>query len=155
MVILTPFTEEGEGWDSFSTGQGMSRMGLLLLVRFPLGFQVKLGLVRGKYLPAGLHAAEASYVSASSLSAFRAAFVRSVWSSKTPLANTPVVLNLLDGPVGVHFAFHLTFGEGSRMMRRYLAYRPDETPRICRMLDLIDHGADGHGPVHLLVISAR
>ena len=25
----------------------------------PLGFQVKLGLVRGKYLPAGLHAAEA------------------------------------------------------------------------------------------------
>ena len=29
----------------------------------PLGFKVKLGLVRGKYLLAGLHAAEASYVS--------------------------------------------------------------------------------------------
>ena len=55
-----------------------------------------LGLVRGKYLPAGLHAAEVSYVSASSLRAFRAAVVRSVWSSRLPLANTPVVLNLLD-----------------------------------------------------------
>ena len=33
----------------------------------PSGFQVKLGLVRGKYLPAGLHAAEASYVSSSSI----------------------------------------------------------------------------------------
>ena len=36
----------------------------------PLGFQVHLGLVRGKYTPAGLHAAEASYVSSSSLSAW-------------------------------------------------------------------------------------
>ena len=52
----------------------------------PLGFQVKLGLARGKYLPAGLHAAEASYVSSSSISAFRAAIVRAVWSSKMPLA---------------------------------------------------------------------
>ena len=33
----------------------------------PLGFQVKLGLLRGKYLPAGLHDAEASYVSSSAL----------------------------------------------------------------------------------------
>ena len=47
----------------------------------PLGFQVRLGLVRGKYLPAGLHAAEASYVSSLSISAFRAAIVRAVWSS--------------------------------------------------------------------------
>ena len=46
---------------------------------------------------AGLHAAEASYVSASSLSPFRAAFVWAVWSSRMPLANTPAVLRLLDG----------------------------------------------------------
>ena len=51
----------------------------------PLGFQVKLGLVRGKKIPAGLHAAEASYVSSSSLTASRAAVVRAVWSSKMPL----------------------------------------------------------------------
>ena len=75
----------------------------------PLGFQVKLGLVRGTCIPAGLHAVEASYVSASSLSAFRAAIVRAVWSSKMPLAHTPAVLNLLDGPVGVPPALHIVW----------------------------------------------
>ena len=38
----------------------------------------------GKYIPAGLHAAEASHVSASSLRAFRAAIVRAVWCSEMP-----------------------------------------------------------------------
>ena len=84
---------------------------LLRLVLCRWGFRVKLGLVRGKYLPAGLHAAEASCVSSSSISAFRAAIVRSVWSSKMPLANTPAILNLLDGPVDVDPAFHV-FGLG-------------------------------------------
>ena len=71
----------------------------ILISLLGLGFQVKLGLVRGKYLPAGLHAADASYVFSSSLSAFRAAIVRAVWSSRMPLANAPALLNLLDGPV--------------------------------------------------------
>ena len=119
----------------------------------PLGFQVKLGLVRGKYLPAGLYAAEASYVFSSSISAFRAAIVRAVWSSKMPLANAPAILDLLDGPVGIDPAFHILWAR-FRMMRRYLAYCPDEEPRIFRMLDLISRGAQGHGPVHLLRISA-
>ena len=78
----------------------------------PLGFQVKLGLVRGKYLPAGLHAAEASYVSSSSVSAFRAAIVRAVWSSKMPLANAPAILNLLDGS-SVLILLSMLFGPGS------------------------------------------
>ena len=39
-------------------------------------------------------------------------------------------------------------------MRRYLAHCPDEEPWIFRMLDLISQGAQGHGPVHLLLISA-
>ena len=119
----------------------------------PLGFLAKLGLVRGKYLPAGLHAAEASYVSSSSISAFRAAIVRSVWSSKMPLANTPAILSLVDGPVDVDPAFYVVWSR-FRMMRRYLAYCPEEEPRIFRMLDLISRGAQGHGPVHLLLISA-
>ena len=118
----------------------------------PLGFKVKLGLVRGKYLLAGLHAAEASsYVSSSSISAFRAAIVRAVWFSEMPLANAPAIL--LDGPVGVDLAFHIVWSR-FRMMRRYLAYCPDDEPRIFRMLDLISRGAQGHGPVHLLLISA-
>ena len=95
MVILT--LPSGLGLVRFPIGLKMLRLVLLRLVpcllgfseatfgialvgALPLGFQVKLGLVRGKYLPAGLHAAEASYVSSSSISAFRAAIVRAVWS---------------------------------------------------------------------------
>ena len=125
---------------------GKATVGVAAVGAQPLGFQVKLGLVRGKYLPAGLHAAEASYVSSS-------AIVRAVWSTKMPLANTPAILNLLDGLVDVDFAFHVVWSR-FRMMRRYLAYCPEEEPRIFRMLDLISRGAQGHGPVHLLLISA-
>ena len=63
---------------------GVVAVGALLV-----GFKVKLGRVRGKHLLARLHAAEASCVSASSLSAFRAATVGSVWSSMMPLAKRP------------------------------------------------------------------
>ena len=83
---------------------GEATVGVAAPGALPLGFQVK--LVRGKYLPAGLHAAEASYVSSSSISAFRDASVRAVWSSKMPLANAPAILNLRDGPVGIDPAFH-------------------------------------------------
>ena len=75
--------------------------GVASVVALPLGFQAELGLAQGKYLSAGLHAVQASYVSASSLSGFRAAIVRSVWFNSMFLASTPVILNLLDGPVGV------------------------------------------------------
>ena len=132
---------------------GEATVGVAAVGALPLGFQVKLGLVRGKYLPAGLHAAEASSVSSSSISAFWAAVVRAVWSSKMPLANAPDILNLLDGPVGVDSAFHIVWSR-FRMMRRYLAYCPEEEPWIFRMLDLISRAAPGHGPVHLLFISA-
>ena len=132
---------------------GGATVGVAAVGALPLGFQVKLGLVRGKFLSAGLHAAEASYVSSSSISAFRAAIVRAVWSTKMPLANAPAILNLLDGPVGVDPAYHVVWSR-FRMMRRYLAYCPEEEPRIFRMLDLISRGAQGHGPVHLLLISA-
>ena len=108
---------------------GEATVGVAAVGALPLGFQVKLGLVRGKYLPAGLHAAEASYVSSSSVSAFRAAIVRAVWSSMMPLANAPAVLNLLDGQVGVDLAFHIVWSR-FHMMRRYLAYCPDDEPRI-------------------------
>ena len=70
-----------------------------------------------------------------------------------PLANTPAILSLLDGPVDVDPAFYIVWSR-FRMMRRYLAYCPEEEPRISRMLDLISRGAQGHGPVHLLLISA-
>ena len=111
-----------------------------MVLRRMVRFQVKLGLVRGKYLPAGLHAVEASYVSASSLGACRAANVRSVWSSKMPLANTPVVTNLLDAPIGVDPAFYLVWTR-FRLVRRYLAQQTLKVSRNFRMQDLIAHGA--------------
>ena len=101
-----------------------------------------------------LVAAEASCVSSSSISPVRAAIVRAVWSSEMPLANAPALLNLLDGPVDVDPAFHIVWS-GFRMMPRYLAYNPVEEPRIFRMLDLISRGAQGHGPVHLLISGAE
>ena len=62
-------------------------------------------------------------------------------------------LNLLDGPVGIDPAFHIVWAR-FRMMRRYLAFCPSEETRIFRMLHLISRGSQGHGPVHLLLISA-
>ena len=132
---------------------GEATVGVASVGASPLGFQFKLGLVRGKYLPAGLHASEASYVSSSSISTVRAAIVRAVWSSKMLLANALAILNLLDGPVGVDPAFHIIWSR-FRMMRRYLSYYPEEEPRIFRLLDLISRGSQGHGPVHILLISA-
>ena len=70
------------------------------------------------------------------------AIVRAVWSSKMPLANAPAILNLLDGPVDVDPAFYVVWSR-FRMMRRYLAYCPEEEPRVFRMLDLISRGAQG------------
>ena len=132
---------------------GEATVGVASVGALPLGFQVKLGLVRGKYLLAGLHAAEASHISSSSISALRAAIVRAVCSSKMPLANASAILNLLDGPTGVDLAFHVVWSR-FRLMRRYLAYNPDEEPRTFRMLDSISRRAPGHGPVHLLLMSA-
>ena len=62
--------------------------GWLLLVPFAKGFKVKL---------------EAP----SSFDAFRAAIIRSVWFCEMPLAHTPAILDLLDGPVGVDRAYHI------------------------------------------------
>ena len=92
-------------------------LGVASVGALPLGFQVNLGLVRGEYLFAGLHAAEASYVSSSFISAIRAAIVRAVWSSKMPLANAPAIQNLLEGPVGVDPAFHVVWSRFRTLLK--------------------------------------
>ena len=127
--------------------------GVAAVGALPHGFKVKLGLVKGKYLPAGLHAVEASHVAISSLASFRAAMGRAVWSSRMPMACTSAFLSLLDGPSGVDRAYYVVWAR-FRMMRRYLAYWPDEVPGVYRMLDLVARGAGGHGPEHLLLASA-
>ena len=138
---------------TLSNRVGKATVGVAAVGALPLGFQVKLGLVRGKYLLAGLHAAKASYVSSSSISAFGAATVRAVWSSEMPLANALAILNLLDGPVCIDPAFHIIWARFP-IMRRYLACSPSDEPRIFRMLDLISRCSQCHGAFHLLLISA-
>ena len=72
---------------------------------------------------------------------------------KLSLASTLNICCLLDGPVGTDPAFPFVWYK-SRTMRRYLAYRPREFPRIFRLLDNDRAGTAGHGPMHLLFHSA-
>ena len=94
---------------------GKATVGVAAVGALPLGFQVKLGLVRGDNLPAGSRAAEATFVFSSSISAFRTASVRAVWSCKMPLASIPTILNLLDELVGNDPVFHLVLASFSHV----------------------------------------
>ena len=40
------------------------------------------------------------------------------------------------------------------MLRRYLAYRPSEVGRVCRLLDMVSHCYPGHVPINLLASGA-
>ena len=55
--------------------------------------------------------------------------------------------------LGVILGF-LFFGVRFQLLRRYLAFRPLEVPRIYALLGLVAGGCPGHGPVHLVVESA-
>ena len=118
ILVVILISQGGLGLGLFSKRVGEATVSVAAVGALLLGFQVKLGLVRGKYLLAGLHAAEASHVSSSSISAFRAAIVRAVWSAKMPLANVPAIFNVLDGFVGIDPAFHI-FWARFRMMHGY------------------------------------
>ena len=69
------------------------------------------------------------------------------------MAHTGTVLGMLDGPECVDPSACIVWYR-FRLLRRYLAYRPQETAMVGRLLDLVSNGAPGHGPVHLLVESA-
>ena len=124
-----------------------------LVSALPLDYEGKLRILRTKFILAALHGIEASLLSQSSYLRLRAAFVRACWSSKMSMSHSGTVLSLLEGPEGVDPGFCIVWFR-FRLMRRYLAYRPDESARIGRLLDLVREGAPGHGPVHLLVRSA-
>ena len=65
----------------------------------------------------------------SSVRKLRAAFCKVSWSGRQPLAHVGAVLSLLDGPVGCDPAFCVVWFR-FRQMRRYLAFRPEEIPRV-------------------------
>ena len=83
----------------------------------------------------------------------RAAFVRACWSSKLTLAHTGTVLGMSGGPECVDPCACIVWYR-FRLLRRYLAYRPLDSARIGKLLDLVSNVAPGHEPLHLLVDSA-
>ena len=72
----------------------------------------------------------------------------------SPLASSGAVLGFLDGPHGCDHSFCIVWFR-FRLFRWYLSFRPDEVPRLYRLLDLVRDGCPGHGPVHAPVTSAH
>ena len=52
-------------------------------------------------MTAWLHGCEGAAISVTALSSFRSAIARAVWSKKLPMTNTPALLSMLDGPLGI------------------------------------------------------
>ena len=138
------------GWSSTLSARVrlvISRLDLVFV--FLLDIHGRIRVVR-----TALHGVEASYLSKSGFLKLRAAVMRAVWSRKQPLASSGAVLGLLDGRHGCGPSFCLVWFR-FRLFRRYLSIRPEEVPRLYRLLDLVHEGCSGHGPIHALVTSAR
>ena len=61
------------------------------------------------------------------------------------MAHSGTVLGMLGGPEGVDPGICIVWF-WFLLLRRYLAYRPDETARIGRLLDVVSGGPLGVGP---------
>ena len=66
------------------------------------------------------------------------------------LAHVGAVLSLLDGPPGCDPGFCVLWCR-FRLLRKYLAFRPLEIPRLYSLLGLVAGGCPGHGPLHLVI----
>ena len=119
----------------------------------PFGFLRLLHIIRSKFLPGGLHGSEGSHISSKNICSFRTGIVKACWPRKLPMANPHAVLSFLDAPDCCDPELYVIWSR-FRQMRRFLAERPNDVPRIFRLLDLAAAGRPGHGPVHLLIQSA-
>ena len=119
----------------------------------PFGSLRLLHIIRSQFLPGGLHGSEGSHISSKNICSFRTGIVKACWPRKLPMANPHAILSLLDAPDCCDPELYVIWSR-FRQMRRFLAYRPDDVPRIFRLLDLAAAGRPGHGPVHLLIQSA-
>ena len=125
---------------------------LVVVFALPLHFHGRMVVLRNMFIPGALHGIEASFLADSSVRRLRSAFCRVSWSRRQPFAHVGAVLSLLDGPVGCDLAFCVVWFR-FRQMRRYLAFRPEEVPRVYRLLQAAAEGSSGHGPAHLLLES--
>ena len=142
------------GWSSTLAARVRTVIARLVVVfALPLHFHGRLGVLRSMFIPGALHGIEASFLAESSVRKLRSTFCRVSWSRRQPFAHVGAVLSLLDGPVGCDPAFCVVWFR-FRQMRRYLAFRPEEIPRVYRLLQAAAEGSSGHGPAHLLLASA-
>ena len=116
----------------------------MLIFVLPLDFHGRLQVTRTMFIPGALHGVEASFLEDASVRKLRTAVCRVVWSSRQPLASAGAMLSLLDGPTGCDPAFCIVWFR-FRMLRWYLAYRPEEVPRVYRMIGSAAEGCPGHG----------
>ena len=126
---------------------------LVVVLALPLHFHGRLGVLRSMFIPGALHGIEAPFLAESSVRKLRSAFCRVAWSRRQPIAHVGAVLSSFDGPVGCDPAFCVVWFR-FRQMCRYLAFRPEEAPRVFRLLHAAAEGSSGHGPAHLLLESA-
>ena len=112
---------------------------LVLVFALPLDFHGRLWVLRSMFIPGALHGVEASFLAGTSLRKLRAAFLGVAWSRRQPFASMGAVLSLLDGPSGCDPAFCVVWFR-FRMLRRFLAYRPEEVSRVYRLLESAAEG---------------
>ena len=118
------------GWSStLATRVRVVIARLVVVFALPLPFHGRLGVLRSMFIPGALHGIEASYLAESSVCKLRSAFCRVSWSRRQPFAHVGAFLSLLDGPVGCDPSFCVVWFR-FRQMRRYLAFRPEEVPRV-------------------------
>ena len=143
-----------KGWSSTLASRVRVVIARLVVVfALPLHFYGRLGVLRRMFIPGALHGIEASYLAASSVRKLRSAFFKVSWSRRQPFAHVGAVLSTLDGPVGCDPAFCVVWFR-FRQMRRYLAFRPEEIPRVYGLLQDAKDGSSGNSPTHLLLESA-
>ena len=142
------------GWSStLATRVRLVIARVVVVFALPLPFHGRLGVLRNMFILGALHGVEASFLAESSVRKLRSAFCKVAWSRRQPFAHVGTVLGLLDGPAGCDPAFCVVWFR-FRLMRRYLAFRPEEVPRVYRLLQAAAEGSPGHGPAHLLLESA-
>ena len=128
------------GWSSTSaTRVRLVISRLVLIFALSLDFHGRVRIVRSMFLPAALHAIEASLLSSDSLRKLRSSIHSVVWSCRQPLASVGAVLSLLDGSTGCDPAFCVVW-KRFRLLRRYLSLWLAEVGRVYRLLDMVGDG---------------
>ena len=126
---------------------------VLVVMALPLDFSGRLRILRTKFLSGALHAIEGSRISFCSLTAITVRFCFCRLVQEDAFGSCWCGFVLAGCPVGCDPGFYVLWCR-FRLLRRYLAYRPLEVPRLYSLLGSVAGGCPGHGRIHMLVESA-